>query len=84
MRVLIFGATGTVGHGVPRECLLDPGVEGVTTVGRSATGVKHPKLPEVAHADLWNYAAIEKQLTGFDGCFFCLRVTSVGTASIRR
>ncbi len=78
MKVLIFGATGMVGQGVLRECLLDPDVEGVASVGRRATGVATPKLRELVHADLWNYSAIEKNLTGFDACFFCLGVTSAG------
>jgi uncharacterized protein YbjT (DUF2867 family) len=78
MRVLLFGATGMVGQAVLRECLLDPDVEIVRTVGRAATGVKNVKLHEVVHADLWNYTAIEQELRGFDACFFCLGVSSVG------
>jgi uncharacterized protein YbjT (DUF2867 family) len=78
MRVLIFGATGMVGQGVLRECLLDPGVESVTAIGRGASGVSDPKFREIVHGDLWNYSGIEKELTGFDACFFCLGVTSAG------
>jgi uncharacterized protein YbjT (DUF2867 family) len=78
MNVLIFGATGMVGQGVLRECLLDPGVQLVTTVGRTATGVRHQKLREIVHKDSWDYASIEKDLSGFDACFFCLGVTSAG------
>jgi uncharacterized protein YbjT (DUF2867 family) len=78
MNVLIFGATGMVGQGVLRECLLDPDVERVTSIGRRATGVATPKLRELVHADLWNYSSIEKELADFDACFFCLGVTSAG------
>src|SRR6202051_3185351 len=78
MNVLLFGATGMVGQGVMRECLLDPGVQLVQTVGRSATGAQHAKLREVVHNDLSHYAAIEPSLSGFDACFFCLGVTSTG------
>jgi uncharacterized protein YbjT (DUF2867 family) len=78
MNVLIFGATGMVGQGVLRECLLDPAVDRVQTIGRSATGVRHSKLREVAHPDLFHYAAIEPALTGFDACFFCLGVSAGG------
>ena len=78
MRVLLFGATGMVGRAVLRECLLDPDVEVVQTVGRSATGVKNTKLHEIIHADLWNYTAIEPELPDFDACFFSLGVSSVG------
>jgi len=78
MNVLLFGATGMIGQGVLRECLLDAGVSRVTTIGRSATGVRHGKLQEIVHADMWNYAPISEQLRGFDACFCCLGVTSAG------
>lgn len=78
MNVLLFGATGMVGQGVLRECLLDPGVRSVLSVGRSATGQTHEKLREIVHRDLLHYSAIESELTGFDACFFCLGVSSAG------
>jgi uncharacterized protein YbjT (DUF2867 family) len=78
MNVLLFGATGMVGQGVLRECLLDSGVASVVSIGRSATGVSHPKLREIIHADLTNYAPIESELSGFDACFFCLGISSAG------
>jgi uncharacterized protein YbjT (DUF2867 family) len=78
MNVLIFGATGMVGQGVLRECLLDPDVQMVKTVGRAATGIAHTKLREVVHKDLWDYSSIEGELSGFDACFFCLGVSSAG------
>lgn len=80
MNVLLFGATGMVGRGVLRECLLDPGVLSVVAIGRSATGVSHPKLREIIHADLTHYAPIESQLTGFDACFFSLGVSAAAMA----
>ena len=67
-----------IGQGVLRECLLDADVERVLTIGRTPTGVQHAKLQEIAHPDMWNYAAIEDRLRGFDACFFCLGVTSAG------
>jgi len=78
MNVLLFGGTGMVGQGVLRECLLDPRVQLVETVGRTATGVQHAKLREVVHQDLWNYEAIAGTLAGFEACFFCLGVSSRG------
>lgn len=78
MKVLIFGATGMVGQGALRECLLDPGVEEVVTIGRKATGQRHAKLREIVHADLTDYSAIEAELTGLDACFFCLGIASAG------
>ena len=78
MKVILFGATGMVGQGVLRECLLDPTVDAVLTVGRSPTGQRHAKLREITHADFGDYSAIEDDLRGYDACFFCLGVSSVG------
>jgi uncharacterized protein YbjT (DUF2867 family) len=78
MKVLVFGATGMVGQGVLRECLLAADVSQVTAVGRSAVGQVHPKLTQVVHADMTTLDTVEAQLRGFDACFFCLGVSSVG------
>jgi uncharacterized protein YbjT (DUF2867 family) len=77
MNVLIFGATGMVGQGVLRECLLAPDVRLVQTVGRTATGVQHSKLRDLMQRDLFHYAN-EVDFSGFDACFFCLGVSSAG------
>lgn len=78
MKVILFGATGMVGQGVLRECLLDPAVERVLVVGRSATGQRHEKLREIMHADLLDFSSIEPQLAGYDACFFCLGISVAG------
>jgi uncharacterized protein YbjT (DUF2867 family) len=78
MNVVLFGATGMVGQGVLRECLLDPEITEVLSIGRSATGQQHPKLREIVHKDLYDYSSIEDQLSRFDACFFCLGVSSAG------
>jgi len=83
MRVIIFGATGMVGQGVLCECLVDAGIDRVLVVGRSPTGVRNAKLTEIIHDDFLDYAAIEPQLTGFDACFFCLGVSSIGMSEQR-
>lgn len=67
-----------VGQGVLRECLLDPDVEIVLSIGRSPTGQQHAKLREIAHRDIANLSSIEDRLRGYDACFFCLGVTSIG------
>jgi uncharacterized protein YbjT (DUF2867 family) len=76
--VLIFGATGMVGQGALRECLADPEVGRVVTLGRTVTGRPHPKLHEIAHANLLDYSGMDRQLSGFDACLFCLGVSSAG------
>ena len=83
MRVIIFGATGMVGQGVLRECLVDAGVARVLVVGRSPTGVRNAKLTEIIHDDFTDYSKIEAQLTGYDACFFCLGVSSIGMSEDR-
>jgi len=83
MKVILFGATGMVGQGVLRECLLDAGVESVLSVGRSPGGQQHAKLREILHDNFLDFAAIESQLAGYDACFFCLGVSSLGMDEAR-
>lgn len=78
MNILIFGATGMVGQGVLLECLRDPAVTKAVAIGRTPTGITHPKLSEIGHADFFDYRRIEDRLTGFDACFFCLGISSAG------
>ena len=78
MKVILFGATGMVGQGVLRECLLDPRVESVLCVGRTGLGLSDPKLKELIQRDLCDYSGIEAQLKGYDACCFCLGVSSAG------
>jgi uncharacterized protein YbjT (DUF2867 family) len=78
MRVVVFGATGMIGQGVLRECLLDGGVTDVLTIGRRATGQKHEKLREVERLDLTDYSSVTADLVQCDACFFCLGVSSAG------
>ena len=78
MKVVLIGATGMVGQGVLRECLLDPDVESVLAVVRNASLPQHDKLREIVHQDVSDLAAIEEWLSGYDACFFCLGVSSVG------
>ena len=78
MKVILFGATGMVGQGVLRECLLDPGVESVLAIGRTATGQRHEKLQEIMQGDLFGLSPIEARLSGYDACFFCLGVSAAG------
>ena len=78
MKAILFGTTGMVGQGVLRECLLSPEVETVLSVSRRTTGQKHPKLREIAHRDFTDFSPLEKELSGYDACFFCLGVSSIG------
>jgi uncharacterized protein YbjT (DUF2867 family) len=78
VKVILFGATGMVGQGVLRECLLDPGVDSVLAIGRTTTGQRHEKLQEITQGDLSDLSPIEARLSGYDACFFCLGVSAAG------
>ncbi len=78
MKVVIFGASGMVGQGVLRECLITEDVEQVIAVGRGGAGQVHRKLREFRLDDLTDLSSIEDQLAGADACFYCLGVTSAG------
>lgn len=78
MKVLITGSTGMVGEGVLLECLAHPDVTEVLVINRKPLGRTHPKLKEILHADFFDLSAVASQLEGYDACFFCLGVSSVG------
>jgi len=78
MKVILFGATGMIGQGVLRECLLDPGVDAVLSIGRRVSGTTHANNRQLVHADLTDLTAIEADLAGYDACFFCLGTSSAG------
>jgi hypothetical protein len=78
IKVIITGATGMVGEGVLLECLQNETVSEVLVVGRRHYALTHPKLKELLLPD---FTAIEKfsaQLEGYDACFYCAGVSSVG------
>ena len=78
LRIIITGATGMVGEGVLLECLRDPAVEAVLLLSRKPSGYAHAKLRELLHADFQHLAAVETQLTGYNACFYCAGVSSLG------
>ena len=78
LRIILTGATGMVGEGVLHECLLDPEVEAVLSVSRRPAEISHPKLKEALVQDFFDLSKIEDQLSGYDGCLFCLGVSSIG------
>lgn len=78
IKVIITGVTGMVGEGVLHECLQDPRVESVLVINRKPCGISHPKLKEIIHKDFFDLTPIESKLSGYNACFFCLGVSSVG------
>ncbi len=78
IRAIITGTTGMVGEGVLHECLNSNLVEAVLIINRKPSGYSHPKLKEIVHADFFDLSNIESQLTGYNACYFCLGISSVG------
>lgn len=78
INVIITGATGMVGEGVLLECLSHPDIKLVLSVVRRPSGMKHPKLKEVIIPDFMKPEGFRNQLAGYDACFFCAGVTSIG------
>ncbi len=78
IRAIVTGASGMVGEGVLLECLNNPDVEAVLVVGRRHCGTTHPKLKEILHSNFFDLSPIAHQLTGYNACYFCLGVTSIG------
>ena len=78
IKAIITGVTGMVGEGVLHECLNHPDVESVLVINRKPCGVKHKKLKEIIHTNFFDLSSIENQLTGYNACYFCAGVSSMG------
>ncbi len=81
IKVIITGATGMVGEGVLHVCLERPDVESILVINRKPCGVQHPKLREIIRGDFYDLRPIEGQLKGYDACFFCLGISSIGISA---
>jgi hypothetical protein len=78
LKVILTGATGMVGEGVLHECLNHSEVEAVLSISRKPCGISHPKLVEILHSEFQNLDPIKNKLTGYNTCFFCMGVSSIG------
>jgi nucleoside-diphosphate-sugar epimerase len=85
-KIILTGATGMVGKGVLLECMDAPEIEQVLLVSRKTAGINHAKVREILVQDFFDLSAIEEEFKGYDACFFCLGITSIGEteASYRR
>jgi uncharacterized protein YbjT (DUF2867 family) len=82
MKVLLFGATGMIGQGVLRECLLDPQVTQILVVGRVPTGVSHPKLREFRSLDLFDLLSYKREVAGYDVCLYCVGIGATSASEV--
>lgn len=78
LKVIITGATGMVGEGVLYECLHHADVEKVLVITRNTCGYLHPKLTEIIHSNFFDISSLTNRLKGYNACYFCLGVTSLG------
>jgi len=76
--VIITGSTGMVGEGILIQCLNNPEIDSILVINRKPCGYVHAKLKEIVHQDFFNFKAIEDELKGYNACFFCLGISSVG------
>lgn len=81
MKVIITGTTGMVGEGVLLECLQNPIVTEVLSVSRKHNGITHPKLKEYLVPSFLELNASDPNLQGYDACFFCAGISSIGLSS---
>ncbi|HEY3387248.1 MAG TPA: epimerase [Saprospiraceae bacterium] len=78
MKVIITGSTGMVGKGVLLECIDSPEISEILLINRNSVNLIHPKVKEIIHKDFFDWSSVRDQLSGYDACFFCLGVSSVG------
>ncbi|UKB82945.1 NAD-dependent epimerase/dehydratase family protein [Chryseobacterium sp. MEBOG06] len=78
IKIILTGATGMVGEGVLMECLENPNVSEILSVSRKPSGKKHPKLKEYLVSDFLSIDLNDENLKGYDACFFCAGISSVG------
>ena len=78
MKVVITGVTGMVGEGVLLECLEHPNIREVLSVSRRPSGRVHTKLKEYIVPDFLSLLENDEKLTGYDACFYCAWISSVG------
>lgn len=83
MKILLFGATGMVGQGVLRECLRDPAISEVVSIGRGPAPLSDAKLRSIVHRDLTDLAPLDADMSSAGACFFCLGVSSAGMSESR-
>ncbi|MCB0646256.1 MAG: NAD-dependent epimerase/dehydratase family protein [Saprospiraceae bacterium] len=80
LKVIITGATGMVGEGVLLECLNDAKIKEVLLVNRRQYDLTHAKLRQLLMGDFTKARDQADALKGFDACFYCAGVSSVGMA----
>ena len=78
MKVVVTGATGMVGEGVVHECINDNRITDILLINRRPSGIKSKKIKEIIHKDFFDLTSLKAVIEGYDACFYCLGISSVG------
>lgn len=78
MKIILTGSTGMIGEGILRECLKIGSITEILSVSRKPCGIHHPKLKELIIPDFLSLKENDERLMGYDACFFCAGISSVG------
>lgn len=82
INVIITGTSGMIGESILDLCLSHEAIEKVLIINRRSTGIRHSKLTEIIHKDMSDISKLKQSLIGYDACFFCIGVSSVGMDEI--
>ncbi|MBK8805561.1 MAG: NAD-dependent epimerase/dehydratase family protein [Bacteroidales bacterium] len=77
-KVVIFGASGMIGQAVLNECIKNDTVSKILLISRQKTNIANSKIEEIIHTDMFNLTPIATALSGFNVCYNCIGISSVG------
>lgn len=72
MKILLFGATGSVGNSVLDACLAASIVDEVRAITRRPLMNTSSKLRTYVHKDFLDYSTAQEAFRSIDACLFCL------------
>ena len=78
LRIILTGASGFVGEGVLLAALAHPVVEEILMINRRHQDIQHAKLKGLIVPDLFQIEKFQEHLVGYNACFFCAGISSVG------
>jgi hypothetical protein len=76
MKILLFGATGSVGSSVLEACLAASIVAEVRAISRRPLMHTNSKLRTYVHKNFLDYSTVQEAFRSIDACLFCLGVSA--------
>jgi uncharacterized protein YbjT (DUF2867 family) len=76
MKILLFGASGSVGNSALEACVAAAIVEEVRAIVRRPLLNTSSKLRTYVHKDFLDYATVEEAFHGVDACLFCMGISA--------